>query len=97
MRAHDIGAIDLVVVNLYPFEAVAKKRGCFRKVRGGTTELDLERASIMLLGDYRSGVLGRISLETPETREHMLATAPVGKKAALTSLVVADDADKVAD
>ena len=52
-------------------EAVAKKRGCILKGRGG--ELDLEKAAMILLTDYRSGMLGRISLETPATRHAMLA------------------------
>jgi ribosome biogenesis GTPase A len=47
-------------------EAVARKRGCLIKGRGG--ELDIEKASLILLTDYRSGTLGRISLETPESR-----------------------------
>lgn len=50
-------------------EAVARRRGC--QVRGGG--LDLEKASIILLTDYRSGKLGPISLETPESRRAMLA------------------------
>ncbi len=54
-------------------ETVAKKRGCLVKGRGG--ELDLEKAAMILLTDYRSGALGRISLETPETRAAMLAAA----------------------
>ncbi len=45
-------------------EAVAAKRG-FR-IKGG--EFDLEKAAITLLNDYRSGALGRISLETPASR-----------------------------
>ena len=52
-------------------ETVAKKRGCIFKGRGG--ELDLEKAAMIFLTDYRSGALGRISLETPETRAAMLA------------------------
>jgi ribosome biogenesis GTPase A len=54
-------------------EAVARKRGCIVKGprnRGG--DLDLEKAAMILLTDYRSGALGRISLETPETRAAML-------------------------
>ena len=39
-------------------------------MRGG--EPDFEKASIVLLQDYRSGALGRISLETPESRSLML-------------------------
>lgn len=57
-------------------EAVAKKRGCIVKGhRGG--DLDLEKAAMILLTDYRSGKLGRISLESPESRTAMLATAEV--------------------
>ena len=54
-------------------EAVAKKRGCLIKGRGG--ELDIDKASQILLHDYRGGMLGRISLETPQSREALLASA----------------------
>jgi len=54
-------------------EGVAKKRGCLIKGRGG--ELDLEKAAMQFLTDYRNGTLGRISLETPETRRAMLEAA----------------------
>ncbi len=50
-------------------EAVGKKRGCLRS--GG---IDMGKAALILLGDYRSGALGRISLETPQTRAAMLAS-----------------------
>ena len=40
-------------------EIIGQKRGCLKK--GG---VDLERASAVLLKDFRSGKLGRISLET---------------------------------
>ncbi len=49
-------------------EAVAKRRS-FR-LKGG--EYDFEKAALTLLQDYRDGVIGRISLETPETRSAML-------------------------
>jgi ribosome biogenesis GTPase A len=52
-------------------EAVARRRGCLLKGRGGGP--DLEKAALILLQDYRDGLLGRISLETPETRRAMLA------------------------
>lgn len=52
-------------------EAVARRRGCL--VKGGG--LDLEKAAQILLLDYRSGALGRISLETPATRATMVAAA----------------------
>ncbi len=50
-------------------EAVARRRAL--RLKGG--EPDLERAALVLLTDYRSGALGRISLETPESRRAMLA------------------------
>ena len=49
-------------------EAIAKRRG----YRSRGAELDLERAARTLLDDYRSGALGRISLETPQTRAALL-------------------------
>jgi ribosome biogenesis GTPase A len=49
-------------------ERVAQLRN-YRQ-RGG--DWDYEKASHMLLQDYRSGALGRISLETPETRDAAL-------------------------
>ncbi|MCV2215872.1 ribosome biogenesis GTPase YlqF [Thauera sp. Sel9] len=50
-------------------EAIGRRRGCL--VKGGG--LDLEKASLILLQDYRDGVIGRISLETPESRAAMVA------------------------
>ena len=55
-------------------EAIAKRRGCIAKGRHAG-ELDLEKAAMILLTDYRGGKLGRISLETPESRAAMLAAA----------------------
>ena len=48
-------------------EAVAKKRGCLRGNR-----MDIEKAAMILLTEFRSGKLGRISLETPESRMAMI-------------------------
>ena len=50
-------------------ERVAQLRGY--RLRGG--DWDFEKAAHMLLQDYRSGALGRISLETPESRAAALA------------------------
>lgn len=52
-------------------EAVALRRGL--RLKGG--DLDRETAALTLLKDYRTGALGRISLETPRSRAAML-TAP---------------------
>ena len=50
-------------------ELIAKKKGFPLKNHG----IDMERAAITLLNDYRQGVLGRISLETPESRMLMMS------------------------
>ena len=50
-------------------EAIAKRRG-FR-IKGGSP--DYEKAAVTLLNDYRSGLLGPITLETPATRAAQLS------------------------
>jgi len=62
-----VGGVDAVGV----VEGVAKRRGL--RMRGG--EPDFEKASSVLLQDYRDGKLGRISLETPLTRSEMLSAS----------------------
>lgn len=52
-------------------ETIARKRG-YRMKGGG---LDIEKAAITLLVDYRGGALGRISLESPQSRAAMLESA----------------------
>ncbi|MCC2962374.1 ribosome biogenesis GTPase YlqF [Massilia sp. IC2-278] len=74
-------------------ENVAARRG-FR-VRGG--EFDVEKAAHVLLHDYRSGALGRISLETPETRAariaaHEIAMAEKARIAAEKAAAKAEEA-----
>jgi ribosome biogenesis GTPase A len=65
----DVTGMDGVNV----IEAVAKKRGCLIKGRGG--EPDIEKAAMILLTEYRAGKLGRISLESPTSREAMIKHA----------------------
>ena len=50
-------------------EGVARRRGYLLKGGG----IDLEKAAHTLLQDYRTGALGRISLETPDSRAVLLA------------------------
>jgi ribosome biogenesis GTPase A len=50
-------------------EAIARKRGYLLK--GG--RVDYEKAGNALVHDYRSGALGRVSLETPESRAAMVS------------------------
>ncbi len=52
-------------------EAIAKRRAY--RLKGG--EPDMEKTAMALLTDYRSGAIGRISLESPSTRAQMLEQA----------------------
>ena len=63
----DLAGLDGIGV----IEAIAKKRGCLLKGKGG--ELDMEKAAMIFLTEFRAGKLGRISLETPETRAALLS------------------------
>jgi ribosome biogenesis GTPase A len=73
----DIDGMDAADV----LEAVARRRGCLLKGRAG--ELDLEKAAMLLLTDYRTGPLGRISLETPATRQAYLQRGSTAVAASL--------------
>jgi len=50
------------------FEHIGRARGCIKS--GG--KLDLDRASRVLLNDFREGAIGRITLETPTMMEKEL-------------------------
>jgi ribosome biogenesis GTPase A len=50
-------------------EAIARRRGYLLK----GNRIDYEKAGNALVHDYRSGALGRVSLETPESRAAMIA------------------------
>lgn len=52
-------------------EAIAKRRS-YKRHDG---LWDTEKTAIAFLTDYRSGAIGRISLETPDSRKHMIALA----------------------
>lgn len=51
-------------------EAIGRKRGCLQA--GG--HINLHKVSELLLNEYRAGLLGRISLETPEMIQQELET-----------------------
>ncbi len=80
----DLTGIDAVGV----VEGVARRRGCILKGRGG--ELDLEKASQILLQDYRDGALGRISLESPESRAAMIERERLAAEAAAAAVAAAE-------
>ncbi|BCM25341.1 ribosome biogenesis GTPase YlqF [Methyloradius palustris] len=65
-------------------ETIAKRRGY--RLKGG--EADMEKTAMALLVDYRSGALGRVSLETPESRNQMvISTIPVAEAIAPEVLI----------
>jgi len=88
-----LDAVDVV-------EAVAKRRGCFLKGKNARAgEIDMERASLILLQEYRDGSLGRISLETPQTRAAMVEAdrlAAAERAAAAAAATAAAKAAKTA-
>ncbi|MFA9218899.1 MAG: hypothetical protein ACEQSK_17585, partial [Sphingomonadaceae bacterium] len=86
----DLDSMDGIAV----VEGVAAKRG-FRQ-KGG--DLDFEKASHTFLGDYRSGILGRISLETPVSRQQRLEqfAAAEAIKAAEKAAIAAAKAENAA-
>jgi len=70
----DVNAMDGIDL----LETIAKRRA-YKRSDG---EWDMERTAMTLLTDYRSGAIGRVSLETPQSRLAMLATAqPIEAKA----------------
>ncbi|WP_229455590.1 ribosome biogenesis GTPase YlqF [Massilia sp. KIM] len=75
-------------------EGVAARRGY--RMRGG--DFDYEKASHVLLHDYRTGALGRISLETPESRAAALARheAEMAEKARIAAEKAAEKAEQAA-
>jgi ribosome biogenesis GTPase A len=77
-----VAAVDAVGV----IEAIARRRSY--RLKGG--DADLEKAAQTLLQDYRSGVLGRVSLETPESRQQMLSQAIMSAVADDTTTVDED-------
>ena len=77
--------LDLGVI-----EAIALRRAY--RLKGGAP--DFEKAAHTLLLDYRSGALGRISLETPANRVALLASyQPPPSLAEPQEVFVEDDTD----
>jgi ribosome biogenesis GTPase A len=69
-------------------EGIAKRRGY--RLKGG--EADMEKTAMALLVDYRSGALGRVSLETPESRNQMIVSSmPVAE--AIAPEVLTEEAE----
>ena len=61
-------------------EAIARRRA-YKRNDG---EWDMERTAMALLTDYRSGAIGRVSLESPKSRAEMLAQAAALREEAST-------------
>ena len=83
----DVTGMDGVAL----IETVARKRGCIHRSKDRAGELDLEKAAMIFLQDYRDGLLGRVSLETPDSRAEMLAEAArVAEEARLAAQAAAE-------
>jgi len=70
----DVSSIDGIDL----LQAIAKRR-TYKRNDG---EWDMERTAMALLTDYRSGAIGRVSLESPQSRSEMLALAEAQAAAA---------------
>jgi ribosome biogenesis GTPase A len=53
----------------------------------------MEKASIILLNEYRDGTLGRVSLETPQSRAAMLAAAILPTEPTLPTVETVEEDD----
>lgn len=70
----DVNTIDSIDL----LEAIAKRRA-YKRHDGAW---DMERTAMTLLTDYRSGAIGRVSLETPASRQAMItASKPMSESA----------------
>ena len=74
-------------------EAIARRRGCLLKGGG----LDIEKASLILLQEYRDGAIGRVSLESPDSRAAMLLAHAEAEAARLAAKEAAFEADRESD
>lgn len=70
-------------------EGIAARRGY--RLKGG--EPDFEKAAHTLLHDYRTGALGRISLETPESRARLLAAWEASSESEQTQAADEEDGE----
>lgn len=83
----DVTTIDGVDLLL----AIAKRRS-YKRNDG---EWDMERTAMALLTDYRSGAIGRVSLESPQSRTAMIALA--AEQAALKAAQAKEQASAETD
>lgn len=83
----DVTTIDGVDLLL----AIAKRRS-YKRNDG---EWDMERTAMALLTDYRSGAIGRVSLESPQSRTAMIAHA--AEQAAIKAAQAKEQAQPEAD
>ena len=80
---NDVSQMDAIDV----LEAIAKRRAY--RIKGG--EYDMEKTAMALLTDFRSGALGRISLETPDSRQQMMAASLAAQQAKAPASAKEDD------
>ena len=51
----------------------------------------MEKTAMAFLVDYRSGAIGRISLETPQSRSEMIATSPTNTEQEASTIKPEED------
>lgn len=84
----DVASMDGIAL----LEAIARRRS-YKRTDG---EWDMERTAMALLTDYRSGAIGRVSLESPASRQAMLAAAALLAEQRAAAKLAASEADKQA-
>jgi ribosome biogenesis GTPase A len=81
----DVASIDGIDL----LQAIAKRR-TYKRNDG---EWDMERTAMALLTDYRSGAIGRVSLESPQSRAAMIAEATAKNKESVIEEAPAPETD----
>ena len=85
---HEGGFLDVLKMDgVDLLEAIAKRRS-YKRHDG---LWDMEKTAVAFLTDYRSGAIGRVSLETPQSRTLMILAGVVQVAEAHEDVVLATD------
>ncbi len=88
----DVMKLDVTTIDGVDLLLAIAKRRSYKRNDG---EWDMERTAMALLTDYRSGAIGRVSLESPQSRTAMIALA--AEQAALKAAQAKEQAQPEAD
>ena len=86
MERYKLGEEHLQLSGEHLLEEIGKKRGHLRA--GGI--VDVERTAILVMDEFRSAKIGRVSLETPEEIE-------ASKEASKETIVLKETADQIGE